>query len=1218
MMNTNEEQSTQNGWSYKREIPSSVYKQRPHAYVFAPRLLRTFSSAATMLLAVLLHLLIFHLLTASEKTVPDAPNPTPTLDPETKLKPRKDTEYKIKFIKHCPKAGYFLKREASANALDPYTCNLCFCQGDHVAICWKRDNRRCDKESFHYHGVAKKREKRSPGFTDIFFRDASRDVFNKNAKTQCKPFESSFSDDCPPADWCTGCTVCDCDANGHWDCHLLSFCPDDNKKSKTHPGQVPPFGIPSMDKTKEKLINTSSLKPTTTRPNAIANKGVIKKKNNKSKPQIQRGGKKKPPPKRFVNKKTAQKSNKTPDPKKMKTPTKYNKVTSKTNSTKNKIIKKNIATHRPIQMKTTNNLNLETEIARKMMRTVMQNLKKTVENKVRSLSEIVRQNENNVRNQKARAKINQMKKKRINVNRRQIKKSPPKKTSKKPSIKKGNTKTLMKTRTPIKKPMYRMKTTKKPSTKQHVRNKRDVAMTEPLGNSADSNTTNTTDSAPILTVIPVQYSNSLVPDDSNSSFALLENTTHSDRTYYKYTVVSEEPSTKLDIKVGDAAPTPFNRTETIINLLDEHVNSTGTTEKTLAPEKRHIKNSDINKIINMTRTKPEENGLKFSQWLNVKIPKDKTYISESNIKQKILTKLMSQTAKTILQEHKNRTNRLKAEKILNYRKYNLLKLIQSKCKFENCKINNSVGIDLPTKSKEMYEQLNNFENKINEKPKVSEVKDLNNSVAIENISRDIINNLRKLKRLAQTVSFRGKETKRTKRAIARDEDAMEYLLMMMEYLIKQNHALDTEPVNDGIDLLIEAIKNAPDIKAIKKKVLDYTPEINLLTTTASAPVTLNTVIVEDTEPVSDDESLSDSDSTDNKTSTSEDNGKIKIEDNERKFKENKEFIDVISEDEKEFDDKFQFDRKVESDKTEEITETAFFRRLGAEENIMHDTENTPETTTNTMMPLEMETINDKIDSKDDFNGERTLAIESNNLDKPFDYSEASGKKTEAFTEDIDDDSFLPSTIISTTETETPTSTLAYYPTQVFQTEKPVTKMIKQKVESSDYNNVDKRARLKWIEENFGKESEKGLIDSEEIKSTLSIIPVTDKTIDKLDHSVVTRDKGDVNDNTNEREVSDEREKQNVRKKDNVRGKAIENDQSKTKRISVEINRSDDEAETKKTQAKLSAEEVMFRKQMELLNSLDYGTEKAEVYEQDSKDSNVDEPNTADSFPSYYV
>lgn len=91
--------------------------------------------------------------------------------------------------------------------------------------------------------------------------------------------------------------------------------------------------------------------------------------------------------------------------------------------------------------------------------------------------------------------------------------------------------------------------------------------------------------------------------------------------------------------------------------------------------------------------------------------------------------------------------------------------------------------------KQMYEQLNNFESNIHKKPKVSAVTGVNNSVEIENFSRNIIQNLRKLKRLAQTVSSSG----RIKRELSRDDDAIEYLLMLMEYLIKQNHPLDAAP-----------------------------------------------------------------------------------------------------------------------------------------------------------------------------------------------------------------------------------------------------------------------------------------------------------------------------------------------------------------------------------------------------------------------------------------
>ncbi|CAG5013375.1 unnamed protein product [Parnassius apollo] len=92
----------------------------------------------------------------------------------------------------------------------------------------------------------------------------------------------------------------------------------------------------------------------------------------------------------------------------------------------------------------------------------------------------------------------------------------------------------------------------------------------------------------------------------------------------------------------------------------------------------------------------------------------------------------------------------------------------------------------------------------------------NKTLALETYTKNIIENLRKLKKLAQTLT----ETHRRKRATMKDDDAIEYLLMLMEYLLKQNYPLDTAPVNDGIDLLIDAIKHAPDIKFIKKKVLD--------------------------------------------------------------------------------------------------------------------------------------------------------------------------------------------------------------------------------------------------------------------------------------------------------------------------------------------------------------------------------------------------------------
>ncbi|CAG9571050.1 unnamed protein product [Danaus chrysippus] len=147
----------------------------------------------------------------------------------------KDTQKDVPTIQpivSCPDVGYYFKRDVNPNSISPGPCNLCFCQDNATAVCWPRDSSRCDPKHYSYYGKRKRenREKRSPAFTDIFFRDAAREVFHRQTPEQCKPYESSFSEGCPPADWCIGCTVCDCDANGRWDCHTLSFCPD--KKGK--------------------------------------------------------------------------------------------------------------------------------------------------------------------------------------------------------------------------------------------------------------------------------------------------------------------------------------------------------------------------------------------------------------------------------------------------------------------------------------------------------------------------------------------------------------------------------------------------------------------------------------------------------------------------------------------------------------------------------------------------------------------------------------------------------------------------------------------------------------------------------------------------------------------------------------------------------------------------------------------------------------------------
>ncbi|KAG6443678.1 hypothetical protein O3G_MSEX002951 [Manduca sexta] len=187
--------------------------------------------------------------------------------------------FTIKYVQTCPDVGYFVQRELAPNSLGLGPCFLCFCQNDGTATCWRREDWRCDVEKYHHHHVGRRdtRIRRGIGLGDVFFRDATRDVFNKNMPEQCKPFESSFSDGCPPEDWCIGCTVCDCDANGRWDCHVLSFCDKTTRKpSKKRKGN---YRRTVIRKTQVKPNNTSkavTIKPIAKPPPKIIRK-VIKK-----------------------------------------------------------------------------------------------------------------------------------------------------------------------------------------------------------------------------------------------------------------------------------------------------------------------------------------------------------------------------------------------------------------------------------------------------------------------------------------------------------------------------------------------------------------------------------------------------------------------------------------------------------------------------------------------------------------------------------------------------------------------------------------------------------------------------------------------------------------------------------------------------------------------------------------------------------------------------
>nr|XP_049701709.1 uncharacterized protein LOC110376649 [Helicoverpa armigera] len=1322
-----------------------------------------------MLLALLLHLVLFHLLSARDKPPLDAP--------------RKDSQYEVQRVDSCPSVGYTFRRQQRHNSLDPGDCFLCFCQEDHTAVCWKRENRRCDKESFHYHGVGKRdtRIRRSPSFADIFFRDASRDIFGKNVEPECKPFESSFSDDCPPTDWCIGCTVCDCDSNGRWDCHLLSFCPDEKDKQKSKRKGSMRKLVGKKPVKHKKALSTNPPKKTISNP--VKNNKTMSKAKNRTIP-IKREGSKTAPPKRIVKKSVPIRMDMTPEPGgKRRTPIRYKRIPpSKSEQTKEKIIKRNIATHKPIEIKSTK-VNLEMEIAQKLMRRVMENLKRSIKSEVKDMSKIAKENVDKAKNMNnAKKPVPKGKEKPKTVNKRQIKKPNKKPPQKKPKPKK-----------PMKKPIYnpKAKPTRKPTVTQYSRQKRDVSreshiltLTKPkvpgyLTTVSDEQLAgdNTTTA---LSIIPMA-TNLLVTEEANYTRPARHSTLPGNE-YYRYVVGGEDSKVGMDTPAGETGTTQVNMTETVFDLIDGHPTTTVPTEiteiiYTIPPVIRY----EVNKtVVNITKL----HDLKFSKWSHLKRFKDKKNNSSSdkhknfgklvthtnfnqskgkerihgkNVARKIngkkfnvvkllrhpkckmdacfndnssstqagsknigdlhgiltqILKSMDTNTTTVTQTlHRRRkfsilrylkrifnkifkrnktpnrlskhqlietlcenfgpcivsrrdkmilngkladidiesTNILKTVRIIkgllklvqlpknagsktvkqenfrndiqklnhilkggynkndqtdlttaqqiqiDYIKKNTQEFIKSVSKFAsllneiimiltkqdvNIPIIASTGNDIKNTTKDdpfenlkdllirynliqntfmkrMYEQLNNFENKVTEKPKVSEFKDVNNSVAIENFSRDIIQNLRKLKRFAQTVS----SSYRAKRATARDDDAIEYLLMLMEYLIKQNHPLDAAPVNDGIDLLIEAIKNAPDIKPIKKKVLEYTPTPYVDTTTAPPfrSYTTESFLTEEDSP------------SESEKSSSEDSGRIKLEDTEGKLEAQKDIVEMVADDEKypyHREDKYHYDRRAEPDKIEDITDAVYYNRV--EGNMGPDQENLYETTT----PLAVNSeLGDKLDSHDDVNAEKTLAIENNIenniLDKPLVEVENNEKKFEVFVGDMDDE-VIPSSTTPVAEVLLSTTTTESY---MQSKPKPKNKMRHLDLDSFDSESIDKKSKLEWIEENFGK----GYVKTKESEERHTTTAAT--TTAKI---IVTPapDKGDVSSLTREERLDD-------------------NDKNSKKN-------------------KINAEEVMLRKQMDLLNSLDYGTEKGEVFGSDSKDGINEERYASDNFPSYFV
>ncbi|XP_059055817.1 uncharacterized protein LOC131849720 [Achroia grisella] len=761
-----------------------------------------------------------------------------------------DTPHNINYttirVENCPDVGYFFQRELTPNTVDPGPCRLCFCQGSGTAVCWVRENRRCDVEGYHHHHVGRRqidgaRVRRSPvGLSDIFFKDAARQVFNRDSPEVCKPYESSFSEGCPPTDWCTGCTVCDCDANGHWDCHILSFCDDDKKKKKAEKTRKSPKKIikqsqPSV-KTISKLPKQTTRLPNQTykrpKPKQMKGAAVAAKFMKKGRTVKEKGISASPRPK-IIKKDITAKNEKVITYKK---PQK-NSNASDIDAIAQEVVKRVITAMR--------------KLIRNQVNASLPNIIKTVQK--RSMEQFLKdQSMNNNRN-KGKYKI-------LASHRKQYNKTLPVKKNK-----------------PLKSGIHRNIVVSKAQSKDTYNRGQDELrryrreLRQPIENniyniyqgnetttSTRSNTTSTRYMATVTENSILNYTKS----DTYSTYSILtapfrkifykpkNKTMNGDLKINKHTIeslcesfgpctVTNSNSVVLQKKLKKLNGETFSIMKTIfiikglLKLLElplyyKKGNADSSDNKT------SDLTNDIKKLNTVLRMPDVNNdyGNKLSE-----TQKTQTYYIKNNTKVfiasvrnfiYILNDVVGiitstnernnqkpygnyQGHKMSITDNLNSTNAEPFRKLQNILlKYNFMqnkfirKMYNMLSKFQRNVFQNDT-------------KRRNFYNK-------QSVKENDNSKAIDNFSRNIIVNLRKLNNLARTLNTRG----RKKREILKGDDGIEYLLMLMEYLIKQNYPIRTAPVNDGIDLILEAIKNAPDIKSVKKKVLD--------TNTTSKPI----------------------------------------------------------------------------------------------------------------------------------------------------------------------------------------------------------------------------------------------------------------------------------------------------------------------------------------------------------------------------------------------
>ncbi|XP_047540377.1 uncharacterized protein LOC125073559 [Vanessa atalanta] len=696
----------------------------------------------------------------------------------------KDTSndsYIVKKIESCPDEGYFFKRDINFNIIEP-NCYLCFCQDNGTAVCWLRQNNRCDTK-YYYHAGRKKREirsRRSPGLSDIFFRDASRDFFNKRMPEQCKPHESSFSKGCPPADWCIGCTVCDCDANGRWDCHVLSFCPDGTGKKQMKKRR----GAARSKIMKRQLATNKEIdkKRTTTKIMKKPTRKSARKNNRGSKPQIKQNkverinGKQRKQQKKPIRR---------TQPKKPKPPCLMQ------NSSKGKSKKPILKSSKSKDLKINKN-DVTAKFAESILKKVMASVEKFI-------------NES----QKNSSKSNQSK----NMKKRPM--SKHKKGNHKNSVNTDSNKIKSKI---LNDKIWSSVSSRKANEKIRAnwRRKRDVA-TQEISNKL---------------VLPLTVTNSTTTAAFYNIMKDENKTTEND---HIATATTDVLST-LDQTTGYVSEGITNHiNEEMITQTNEIIlNKSQKPSKTFLNTHKERNSSEINLRFNKTSynlsescgkiyeyaTKYGITNLTETQQTQINYIKENTLIFIESIEK--FSKILIDVINILkIGDKRNEThfyhNYAREQE---YIKTNNSKTINDKLKklitllVKNNLVQNKF-------MKKMYDILVTLEDKANTtfNDKLKEVsvenKKSDYTNTLENYIKNMFKNLRKLKALPERLNSKI----RKKRAAIYNDDAVEYLLMLMEYLFKQNKPSNLSPVHDGIDLLIEAIKNAPDIKPIQKEVL---------------------------------------------------------------------------------------------------------------------------------------------------------------------------------------------------------------------------------------------------------------------------------------------------------------------------------------------------------------------------------------------------------------